>query len=259
MPFDKQSTPPNMPTVLITGGTRGIGKAISIRLARERYNLIINYHSDDGAAESTLQECRKYSDCILLIKADISNSREVRGMFSRIMETFGSLDIVINNAGINIDRPLMEMTEEEWDRVVDVNMKGVFLISRSAAHIMTRQKTPGHIINISATTAIAGRKNGVNYCASKAGVIVMTKCLARELGPLIRVNCVIPGLTRTEEVEDRFNLKVNESREVSKRGIPLNRIGEPFEVANIIVFLLSDESAYLNGQKIIIDGGEYMY
>jgi 3-oxoacyl-[acyl-carrier protein] reductase len=180
-------------------------------------------------------------------------------MFAEIARLFGAPDVVINNAGINIDKPLLQMTEDEWDRVIDVNMKSVFLVSKAAARYMMSKDSQGHIINVSATTAIAGRKNGINYCASKAGVIVMTKCLAKELGPKVRVNCVIPGITRTEEIEERFNLRTNEQLEVAKRGIPLNRVGEPFEVANIINFLISEEAAYLNGQKIIIDGGEYMY
>jgi len=151
------------------------------------------------------------------------------------------------------------MSDEQWDRVVDVNLKGVFLISRAAARVMMHDGLGGQIINIASSTAISGRKNGVNYCASKAGVIVMTKCLAKELGPAIRVNCIIPGITRTPEIEHRFNLSENELYEVDKRGIPLRRIGEPSEVAGIVHFLLSPDAAYVNGQKIIVDGGEYMY
>jgi NAD(P)-dependent dehydrogenase (short-subunit alcohol dehydrogenase family) len=248
-----------MKTILITGGTKGIGKAISLRLAKANYNVALNYHSDEITANETLMECKNDNSNVILIKTDVSKIKEVNEMFSKVVDLFGSIDVVINNAGINIDKPVMDMSEDEWDRVVDVNMKGVFLVSQTAAKFMLKQNQPGQIINVSATTAIAGRKNGINYCASKAGVIVMTKCLAKELGPKIRVNCVIPGITRTKEIEDRFNLKENEQFEVSKRGIPLNRVGEPFEIANIINFLISEEASYLNGQKIIIDGGEYMY
>jgi 3-oxoacyl-[acyl-carrier protein] reductase len=248
-----------MKTILVTGGTKGIGKAISLRLAKANFNVVMNYHSDEITANETLIECKNYNNTVILIKADVSKMEEVNEMLSKVVNLFGSIDVVINNAGINIDKPVMEMSEEDWDKVVDVNMKGVFLVSQTAAKFMLKQDKQGQIVNVSATTAIAGRKNGVNYCASKAGVIVMTKCLAKEFGPKIRVNCVIPGITRTKEIEDRFNLKMNEQFEVSKRAIPLNRVGEPFEIANIINFLISEEASYLNGQKIIIDGGEYMY
>jgi 3-oxoacyl-[acyl-carrier protein] reductase len=248
-----------MRTVLITGGTKGIGKATAIRLAKEDFNIILNYNSDDDAAREALQECNAIGSGISLIKADISDSSSVENMFASIMTRFGGIDVVINNAGININKPILEMSDEDWDRVVNVNMKGVFLVSRAAARIMSAQITESVIINIGSTTAIAGRVNGVNYCAAKAGVIVMTKCLARELGPRIRVNCVIPGLTRTEEIEERYHLKENEQYEIERRKIPLKRIGEPVDVANVIRFLISDEASYITGQKFIIDGGEYMY
>lgn len=248
-----------MRTILITGGTRGIGKAIALRLAMGEDKIVINYNSDEKNAAETLSECKKINDQVVLIRADVSNEQEVNNMFAEIADKFGAPEIVINNAGINIDRSLLNMTEAQWDRVVDVNMKSVFLVSKAAAGYMLTAESTGHIINISATTGIGGRKNGVNYCASKAGVIVMTKCLAKELGPKVRVNCVIPGITRTEEIEARFNLKENEQVEVARREIPLNRIGETHEVADIIHFLISDKASYINGQKIIIDGGEYMY
>ncbi|WP_205195786.1 SDR family NAD(P)-dependent oxidoreductase [Chitinophaga sp. Cy-1792] len=248
-----------MKTVLVTGGVKGIGRAISLRLAQAGYNLVINYHQDEAAAQDTLAACLQEHPQVLLYRADVSDSAAVQRMFHAIADQFGSIDAVINNAGRNIDKPLLEMSEDDWDSVVDVNMKGVFLVSKAAAALMMSRQTAGHIINISATTAIAGRKNGVNYCASKAGVIVMTKCMAKELGPAIRVNCVIPGITRTAEIEERFNLQECEQQEVARRGIPLHRVGEPYEVANIIHFLLSDEAAYINGQKFIVDGGEYMY
>lgn len=248
-----------MKTVLVTGGVKGIGRAISMRLAKAKYNLVINYHSDEAAAQETLAACLGEHPQVLLHKADVSDREEVQQMFRVIADKFGSIDAVINNAGRNIDKPLLEMSENDWDSVVDVNMKGVFLISKAAAELMLGRGTKGHIINISATTGITGRKNGVNYCASKAGVIVMTKCLAKELGPAIRVNCVIPGITRTAEIEERFNLRECEQQEVTRRGIPLGRVGEPSDVANIIHFLLSEEAGYINGQKFIVDGGEYMY
>ncbi|HVV06543.1 MAG TPA: SDR family NAD(P)-dependent oxidoreductase [Puia sp.] len=254
-------------TILVTGGTKGIGRAISLRMARAGYNIVLNYHSDRDSAEQTLAECRDIlaggapdaGTDAFLVRADVSDEQDVIRMFKDIRDRFGGVDAVVNNAGLNLDGPALEMSEQQWDRVVAVNMKGVFLVAREAGKLMLSLGRPGHIINISASTAIAGRKNGVNYCASKAGVIVMTKCLAKELGPHIRVNCLIPGITRTPEIEARFDLQRNETAEVKKRAIPLERIGEPFEIAGVIHFLLSAEASYINGQKIIVDGGEYMY
>lgn len=248
-----------MKTVLITGGSKGIGKAISLKMAKEKYNVVINYCEDEKNAQKTLNECRKLNENVILIKCDVSNYEAVRGMFSEILRAFNSIDIIINNAGLNIDKSVIEMSEEDWMRVVDVNMKGPFLVSKIAATIILSQGTKGNIINIGSTTGISGRKNGINYCASKAGLIVMTKCLAKELAPNIRVNCVIPGITRTEEIEKRFNLKTNEKNEVLRRAIPLDRIGETYEIAEVVNFLISDESGYINGQKIIVDGGEFMF
>jgi 3-oxoacyl-[acyl-carrier protein] reductase len=246
-------------TALITGGSKGIGKAISVRLAKSGHNVVVNYSNDDVSAGQTLLECVAAGGEAILIKADVSDEEQVNQMFCQILSAFGGIDVVVNNAGLNIDKPVLDLSGDEWDRVVDVNMKGVFLVSKAAAKMIRSRRCQGHIINVSASTGIAGRKNGVNYCASKAGVIVMSKCLAKELGPDIRVNCLIPGITRTEETEKRFNLKENEHAEVQRRSIPLNRIGEPEDIANFVNFLISDEASYLNGQKFIVDGGEYMY
>ncbi len=245
-------------TVLITGGTRGIGRAIANQLCSDSFNLVINYSSNETDALSLSKELNS-SGCIpLLIKADISNSGSVKNMFNTIIKEYGSIDILVNNAGINIDRPFLEMKENEWDDVININMKGVFLVSQQAAKYMMKQETGGLIINIGATTGIGGRINGINYCAAKAALLVMTRCMAKELGPKIRVNSVIPGFTRTEESERRFNLKENEQLELSKRKIPLNRLAEPQEIAELIEFLISSKASYINGQKFIIDGGEYM-
>ena len=245
-------------TILITGATRGIGQAIAYKFGAMGYNLALNYASNESDAAETQQTLEKNGIKSLIIKADISNSKDVDYMFEQIIKTYGKIDVLINNAGLNIDRAFIEMTEDEWERVINVNMKGTFLVSQKAAKQMLMQDTEGIIINIGSSTGIGGRTNGINYCSSKAGILMMTRCMAKELGPKIRVNSVIPGFTRTKETEERFNLKTNEPFELEKRKIPLNRLAEPVEIANLIEFLVSEKAAYINGQKFIIDGGEYM-
>jgi len=232
-------------TVIITGGIRGIGKAIALTLAQHGYNLVLNYLSDEFHAQETFQECRRIHPNVLLFQADVAQRTAV--------------DVLINNAGINIDRSLREMTDDDWDRVVDTNMKGVFLCSQIASSYMLQQEQGGIILNVGAPTALRGRKNGLNYCASKAGVLVMTKCLALELAPKIRVNCLIPGAIWTEETEKRFGYHDPEQRRAKEETIPVGYIGTPEDVANVVPFLLSSEARYINGQKIIIDGGQLMW
>lgn len=244
-------------TVVITGGTKGIGRAIALQLAQQQYNIVLNYFHDDHSAEEALIACRERTANVILVKADISKKSDVELLLRECLNTFPTLDAFINNAGINIDKPLHEISEDDWDQVVDVNMKGVFLCAQRASTIMLQQEQGGIILNIGASTGIRGRLNGINYCASKAGVLVMTKCLAMELAPKIRVNCVIPGLVQTEDTEKRLHL--DDPKNVRLREIPLGRVGLPEEIAQIVSFLLSPEASYINGQKIIADGGQFMW
>lgn len=246
-------------TAIVTGGTRGIGKAIAVMLAKSEINLVLCYNHDSNSAELAKRECERYHKNILLFKGDVANETLVSTMINTSLNAFSTIDIVVNNAGLNIDKPLLELTEQDWDSVVDTNMKGTFLVSREAAKAMINQETGGHIINIGSTTAIRGRKNGVNYCASKAGVLAMTKCFALELGPKIRSNCVIPGFTVTDEIIERFDLERRLHEELLERKIPLGRMAWPEEIAGAVKFLISDDARYVNGQKLIIDGGEYMF
>ncbi len=246
-------------TVVITGGTRGIGKAIALKLAQQHYHLVLNYRSDTAAAQETLQECLAWHPHVILMQADIAQRSAVEALMQEAHRTFHAIDVLINNAGVNADRSLQEMTDDDWDRVVDTNMKGVFLCSQIASPYMLQQEQGGIILNIGASTGIRGRRNGLNYCASKAGVLVMTKCLALELAPKIRVNCVIPGSIWTEETEQRHAYYDPERLHAKEETIPLKRIGTPEEVANVVAFLLSDEARYLHGQKFLVDGGEFMW
>lgn len=246
-------------TAIITGSTKGIGKGIALRFAREGYNVVLNYASDDLMAQETFRQCQRITPHTLLIKADVSQKPAVETMMQTTFHTFGSLDVLVNNAARVADRPLQEMSEDEWDRVIATNLKGTFLCSQLAASYMLQQDQGGAILNIGASTGIRGRKNGINTCASKAGIMVMTQCLALELGPKIRVNTVVPGLTRTEETEKRFHLDDPGVVQARTETIPLQRIGTPDDIADAVIMLLSDQGRFINGQKIIVDGGQYMW
>ena len=246
-------------TAIVTGSTRGIGFAIALRLLRESYNVVLNYARDDQQAQRALTRCQQEGLLPLLVKADISRKQEVDRLVEESMHAFHSIDVLVNNAACVIDRPLQELTEEEWDRVIDTNLKGTFLCSQAVAPYMLAQETGGTIVNIGASTGIRGRKNGMNTCASKAGVMIMTQCLALELGPKVRVNTIIPGLTRTEETTQRFHLDDPEVVRARTETIPLQRIGTPDDVADAVLLCLSSHAQFINGQKIVVDGGQYMW
>jgi NAD(P)-dependent dehydrogenase (short-subunit alcohol dehydrogenase family) len=244
-------------TAVITGATRGIGLGIALELCATDAAVVLNYATDDRGAEEALRQCREVGRA-WLVKADVASREQVTHLKERTVDLLGSIDLLVNNAGANRDGPALSMSEEDWDLVLAVNLKGTFLACQAFAAVMIQQPRGGHIINVAATTGISGRANGANYCAAKAGVIALTKCLAIELGPKVRVNCVIPGFTRTEETAKRFGLPEREREELARRSIPLGRIGEPQDVARVVRFL-TEEGGYINGQKIIVDGGEYPY
>jgi 3-oxoacyl-[acyl-carrier protein] reductase len=245
-------------TAVITGSTRGIGKAIALQLASHDYNIVLNYASDDERALETWRLCQEINPQVALVKADVSNKGAVERLMQTAFEKFHSLDVLVNNAARVVDKPMLAMSEEDWDRVVDTNMKGTFFCSQVAASYMLQQDEGGIILNIGAPTGIRGRKNGMNTCASKAGIMVMTLCLALELGPKIRVNTIIPGLTRTEETIERMHLDDPVVLKTRTDSIPLQRIGTPEDVASAVTMLLSDEAQFINGQKIVVDGGQYL-
>ncbi len=246
-------------TIVITGSTKGIGRGIALRLARDQHNIVLNYTQDDLRAQETLRLCQQVTSQVLLVKADVSKKAEVEHLMRQCVQHFGALDVLINNAARIVDKPLLEMSEEDWEQVIDTNMKGTFLCSQIAAFSMLQQEDGGVILNIGASTGIRGRKNGINTCASKAGIMVMTQCLALELGPKIRVNTIVPGLTRTEETEQRFHLNDPAILHAREESIPLQRIGTPEDIADAVMLLLSDNASFVNGQKFVVDGGQYMW
>jgi NAD(P)-dependent dehydrogenase (short-subunit alcohol dehydrogenase family) len=244
---------------VVTGSSSGIGKAIALRLLTAGYGVVLNYSTDDERAATALAEAKDISPRVLLAKADVSNAQAAAGLIEHAVETFGRLDVLVNNAARVIDRPALEMTEHDWDRVVGVNLRGAFLCAQHAARQMLQQDEGGLILNVGASTGIRGRPRGINTCASKAGLMMLTQCLALELGPKVRVNTVIPGLTITEETEQRFGLGDPEVRRAREEAVPLKRLGRPEDVADAVMLLLSNEARYINGQKIVVDGGQYMW
>src|ERR1035441_5960554 len=211
---------------LVTGSTSGIGLAIAQRLARSGYKVTLNYATDDNLAAEALNLCREAGLDTVLVKADISTADGAAALVRQAIDAFGRLDVLVNNAARVIDKPALEMTEDDWDHVVDVNLKGAFLCSQHAARQMFTQDDGGTILNIGASTGIRGRRNGVNTCASKAGLMIMTQCLALELAPKIRVNTIIPGLTVTGETRQRFNLDDPATHRAREQAIPLQRLGK---------------------------------
>jgi 3-oxoacyl-[acyl-carrier protein] reductase len=238
---------------LITGSGSGIGKSIALLLADMGADIVVNDVSIENA-QQTAREIISKGQKALVSNANVVKNNEVKEMFESITSGFGRIDILVNNAGITRDSLLMDMEEDQWDQVMDVNLKGVFLCCRYAAKIMSDQQY-GKIINISSASALLGNIGQVNYAASKGGVISITKTLAKELAKYnINVNAVAPGYIKTPMTEN-----VPEKVEKYILGqIPLRRAGEPEEVANAVAFLASDISAYITGQILSINGGMYV-
>jgi 3-oxoacyl-[acyl-carrier protein] reductase len=240
----------NGKTALITGSARGLGKAMALQFAHEGADIVIN-DVDPKVAEATASEIQELGRKVLVSTHDISDSSEVEKLFSEIKTSFGSLDILVNNAGVLRDNMLTKMSDEEFDTVIAVNLKGVFNCSRDFAKLSKETEKGGVILNLS-SVAYLGNVGQSNYSASKAGVVGMTRTWALELSKLgIRVNAIAPGFMKT-----RMTAGIPEEIvEVFKKKIPLRRMGTPEDLANLATFLVSEESAYLTGQVIHLDGG----
>lgn len=238
-------------TALITGAGHGIGRAIALRLAKEGANIVINYTNSEKEAAELALEAESFGVQTLLVKADISREEETAALFEKAMTLSGRLEILVNNAGITRDKLLLRMSEVDFDRVIDTNLKGSFLCMKKAARIMLKQRY-GRIINISSVVGLRGNAGQVNYAASKAGLIGMTKSLAKELASRnITVNALAPGM-----IETKMSEQMNDAaKKAMLERIPAGRIGRPEDVANAAAFLASEESSYITGQVLCVDGG----
>ncbi|HHW6273004.1 TPA: 3-oxoacyl-[acyl-carrier-protein] reductase [Staphylococcus aureus] len=241
-------------SALVTGASRGIGRSIALQLAEEGYNVAVNYAGSKEKAEAVVEEIKAKGVDSFAIQANVADADEVKAMIKEVVSQFGSLDVLVNNAGITRDNLLMRMKEQEWDDVIDTNLKGVFNCIQKATPQMLRQRS-GAIINLSSVVGAVGNPGQANYVATKAGVIGLTKSAARELASRrITVNAVAPGFI----VSDMTDALSDELKEQMLTQIPLARFGQDTDIANTVAFLASDKAKYITGQTIHVNGGMYM-
>ena len=241
-------------SAIVTGGSLGIGASIAVKLAECGANVAINYRKHKEEAESILEKIEMTGRKGLLVQADIANFGDAEKMTGAVVEAFGRVDILVNNAGINWDGVIWKMTEEQWDTVMNINLKGYFNYIRAVSPIF-REQASGRIVNITSINGLRGKFGQSNYSASKAGIIGLTKTVARELGKYgINVNAVAPGLIETDMMKN-----ADESvRAAALEDIVLKRIGQPEDIANVVAFLCTDLARHITGEVIKVDGGQYI-
>lgn len=240
--------------VLVTGASRGIGRSIALQFAEEGYNVAVNYAGNKDKAEAVVEEIKGKGVESFAIQANVANGDEVKAMIKEVVSTFGSIDVLVNNAGITRDNLLMRMKEQEWDDVIDTNLKGVFNCIQKVTPQMLRQKS-GSIINLSSVVGSVGNPGQANYVATKAGVVGLTKSTARELASRnITVNAVAPGFI----VSDMTDALSDDLKDKMLDQIPLKRFGKDQDIADTVTFLASDKAKYITGQTIHVNGGMYM-
>ena len=239
---------------LVTGASRGIGRAIAIRMAQVGADVVVNYSGSEAAAQETVDAILALGRKAIKIKADVSNADEVAAMVDEAHKTFGHIDILVNNAGITSDGLLMRMKDADWDDVININLKSVYLVTKAVSKIMMKQRS-GKIVNMTSVVGVTGNAGQANYSASKAGVIGFTKSCAKELASRgITVNAIAPGFIHT----DMTDVLPDKVKDAMVETIPMHRMAEPDEVANVAVFLSSGLSSYITGQVINVDGGMVM-
>lgn len=243
-----------MKTVLVTGGSRGIGKAIVYSFANAGYNVILNYNLSEQSAKDIVKDLEGCKGIVEIFKADVTSKEEVNAMIEYTVKEFGKIDVIVNNAGISKTGLFQDFSEEDFDRIINVNLKGIFNVTQQALKENMLKEKNGAIINISSVWGITGGSCEVVYSASKAGVIGFTKALAKELAPSnITVNSIAPGTIGTDMTYKTYTK--DEIDEFIKRDIPMGRIGTPEEVADLVLFLASDSARYITGQVISPNGG----
>lgn len=236
---------------IVTGASRGIGRAAALRLAKMGMNIVFTYNSGIEAAEETKALCEAEGVKVLAVQADVSSSESCDQLVEQTLEAFGRVDVLVNNAGITRDGLIIRMSDEQFDQVIDTNLKGAFYMMRAVSKQMMKQRS-GRIINISSVVGVMGNAGQVNYAASKAGVIGMTKSLARELASRkVTVNAVAPGMIET----DMTAVMSEKAKEAMKAAIPVGEMGKPEDIAGTIAFLAGEEGRYITGQVICVDGG----
>ncbi|MBD0380392.1 3-oxoacyl-[acyl-carrier-protein] reductase [Paenibacillus sedimenti] len=239
---------------LVTGASRGIGRAIALHLAESGADVVVNYAGSEGAAQEVVELIEAMGRKAVKLRADVSSYQESEELVKQTLEILGKIDILVNNAGITRDNLIMRMKEEEFDQVIATNLKGVFNCVKAVTRPMMKQRS-GRIINISSVVGVLGNPGQANYVAAKAGVIGLTKATARELSSRgITVNAVAPGFIETD-MTDKLSA---EMRDHMLKQIPLERLGQPDEIAKVVRFLASDDAAYMTGQTLHVDGGMYM-
>lgn len=239
---------------LVTGASRGIGRAIALLMAKQGADVVVNYSGSEGAAQETVDAILAMGRKAIKIKANVGNAEEVAAMVDEAHTTFGRIDILVNNAGITRDGLLMRMKDSDWDDVININLKGVYLMTKAVSKIMMKQRS-GRIVNMTSVVGVTGNAGQANYSASKAGVIGFTKTCAKELASRgITVNAIAPGFIHT----DMTDVLPDKVKDAMVHTIPLGRMAEPDEVAAVAAFLVSDMSSYITGQVINVDGGMVM-
>jgi 3-oxoacyl-[acyl-carrier protein] reductase len=236
---------------LVTGSSRGIGRAVAERLAAEGAHVVINYRARQDAAEAVVAGITAAGGSAFAVRADVTVADAAQALVAATLERFGRLDILVNNAGVTRDGLLMKMTDEDWDTVLDTNLRSVFLVSRAAVRTMLRQRS-GRVINMTSVAGLGGNAGQANYAAAKAGIVGLTKSMAKEVGPRgITVNAVAPGYIPT----DLTNALPAELISAAERLTPLGRLGTVEDVAGAVAFLASDDAAFITGQVLRVDGG----
>ena len=241
-------------TAIVTGASRGIGRAVALALAEEGANVVINFAGNEGAASETAALCQEYGVQTLLVRGDVAVSEDCNRLVEETVKTFGTVDVLVNNAGITRDNVLMRMSDEEFDQVIATNLRGTYLCMKAVSRTMMKKRY-GRIVNMASVVGLMGNAGQVNYAASKAGVIGMTKSFAREIAARgITVNAVAPGFIATDMTAD---LPEAAATAISA-SIPKGTMGSPEDVANAVKFLASEQSGYITGQVICVDGGMCM-